>query len=141
MININGLRYFFSFKTFLFVLVVFLTACSDEQLFVNELKQIAIDVNKKCPQMIDSETRLDGIEVQEPNTLVYKYTLVNVYLQDVDTHQFYLSMWPGLLSYVKVNKEMQKLRDNNTNIHYLYKDKAQKLFYLFKINPTHYNKP
>ncbi len=141
MINIKLLSYLINFKLPLIVLMFSLTACSDEQLFVNELKQIAVDVNKKCPQMIDSETRLDGIEVQEPNTLVYKYTLVNLEKMDVDTHQFYLSMWPGLLSYIKINNEMQKLRDNNTNIHYLYRDKNKQLFYLFKITSNDYNKP
>lgn len=133
------MRYLNLFVGFLILIVVL--SCSDEQLFVNELKQIASDVNKKCPQMIDSETRLDGIEVQEPNTLVYKYTLVNIKVQGADTHLFYMSMWPGLLSFIKVSNEMKKLRENGTNIQYRYQDKDNQLFYLFKIGPNEYNKP
>ena len=117
------------------------TACSDEQLFVDDLRQIAKDINNKCPRMVDSETRLDGIEIREPNTLVYKYTLVNAYLQPSDTHQFYLSMWPGLISYIKLSKELAKLREHGTAIFYEYNDKSNKLFYTIKIKPENYNKP
>jgi hypothetical protein len=130
----------FNFKwVFITAFVFLIAACTDEQLFINDLKKISEDVNKKCPQMIDSETRLDGINVEEPNTLVYNYTLVNAEVSDADTHQFYLSMWPGLISYIKVSKEMQKLRDNQTIIHYMYKNKYNKIFYRFKIYPKDYN--
>ena len=89
--------------------------------------------------MIDAETRLDGISIEKPNTLIYNYTLVNASALNADTHLFYLSMWPGLVSYIKVSKEMQKLRDNQTIIQYLYKDKSNQFFYRFKINPNDYN--
>lgn len=133
-------KHILSFKlVLLLTFILLLAACSDEQLFVNDLKKISEDVNKKCPQMLDSETRLDGISVEEPNTLIYNYTLVNAEVSDADTHQFYLAMWPGLLSYIKVSKEMEKLRENQTIIHYVYKNKNDKLFYRFKIYPKDYN--
>ncbi|MEI6020292.1 MAG: hypothetical protein WCR21_04125 [Bacteroidota bacterium] len=126
---------------FIFALLFSLTSCSDEQLFLDDLRQIAKDVNNKCPRMVDSETRLDGIEIKEPNTLVYRYTLVNANLLPSDTHQFYLSMWPGLISFIKLSKEMEKLRENATAIHYEYRDKSNKVFYTFKIEAKDYKKP
>jgi hypothetical protein len=135
--EINGLG-----KIFLMIAVTaLLTACSDEQLYVDDLRRIAKDVNEKCPRMVDSETRLDGLEVREPNTLVYQYTLVNVHLMPADTHQFFQSLWPGLISFVKLNKEMSKLRDNGTSIYYEYKDKSDKVVYTIKIRPEDYTKP
>ena len=120
---------------FLFSLV----SCNDESDKVSsEIKQIATQVNKKCPQMIDSETRLDGISFLEPSTIVYKYTLVNLLAENLDTAKFYTAMWPGLLSTIKISPEMKSLREANTEFHYDYKDKNNKGVYLFKILPKDY---
>lgn len=128
-------------RTGFFILTLMAFSCGDDQMFVDDLRHIAEDVNKKCPRMVDSETRLDGLQIKEPNTLVYRYTLVNAVLTPADTHQFYLSMWPGLLSFIKVSKELEKLREHGTEIHYEYKDKSDKVFYTIKIKPEDYNKP
>jgi hypothetical protein len=103
-----------------------------------ELLQVAREINEKCPKMLDSETRLDGIEVRDPNTLVYKYTLVNFLAQNIDTAQFYHAMWPGIISTVRVSPEMKKLRENDTDIEYFYQDKAGKTIYTFRISPGDY---
>lgn len=122
-----------------FLLLFAIVSCNDESDKVSsEIKQIAEQINKKCPQMIDSETRLDGISVKEPSTIVYKYTLVNLLVENLDTAKFYTAMWPGLLSTIKVSPEMKSLREANTEFHYDYKDKNNKGVYLFKILPKDY---
>ena len=88
--------------------------------------------------MIDSETRLDGIRVLKPNTIVYKYTLVNLLAENLDTAKFYTAMWPGLLSTIKISPDMKSLRETNTEFQYDYKDKNNKGVYLFKILPKDY---
>src|SRR5437879_584974 len=91
------------------VMLFLVTACNPfarEEEF--DLEKSASMINQKCPQMIDSETRIDAVEVKEHTTLVYRYTLVNLSVANVDTHNFYLAMWPGLLSTVKVSREMEK---------------------------------
>lgn len=105
---------------------------------MKELSQIADQINEECPKMLDSETRFDGIDVKEPNTLVYRYTLVNLVTQNIDTSEFYRAMWPGLISNIKVSPEMKKLRENNTSIEYFYGDKSGKPVYTFKIEPEDY---
>lgn len=120
-----------------FILLLFAQCKSGEQ-NAKELSAIVDELNKKCPQVIDSETRLDGLELKQPNTLVYKFTLLNLNVQQLDTHQFYLAMWPGLLSTIKVSKEMQELRDNKATIQYAYRDKAQQSVYVFTIHPEDY---
>lgn len=127
-------------KTVIVILTLTVFACSTKLEYSDELKQIAVDVNNKCPKMLDSETRLDGIEIKEPNTLIYKYSLINFNSATADTHLFNLAMWPGILSYVKVSADMKKLREHNTSIFYRYTDKNNKPFYEFKIFPNHYNK-
>lgn len=115
--------------------------CSDPMIeHQKELVQIAEEVNAKCPQMLDSETRIDGIEVQSPNTLIYHYTLIKVDKNDVDTNQFYRMLWPGIISNIRTSIEMKKLRENNTMIEYSYHDKSNQLIYTFKIGPEHYGR-
>lgn len=128
-----------SLKINLLVLLACLlfAGCSDESKNMEELSGIAKEINEKCPQMLDSETRLDGIEVKEPNTLVYRYTLINV-INHVDTVQFYRALWPGIISTIKVSVEMKKLREHNTNIEYFYQDKNNKPIYTFRISPADY---
>lgn len=115
-------------------------SCSQEKPFNERLYNTVTTINEKCPKMLDSETRIDGVEYKEPNTLLYKYTLVNVLKQNVDTHQFYLALWPGLLSTIKVSAEMKELRENNTLVQYAYNDKLNNPIYTFTIKPENYNK-
>lgn len=42
-------------------------------------------VNKACPMMVDSETRLDNTTVIPPKTFQYNYTLVNIESGSIDT--------------------------------------------------------
>ena len=134
--NILPMKRYFKILTLL--LCTLLMACEDPTANTEELKQIVADFNQKCPQTLDSETRIDGLEFKEPNTLTYKYTLLNLNVLTLDTHQFYIAMWPGLLSTIKVSAEMKKLRDNDATIEYDYRDKAGKPVYLFKIAPKDY---
>jgi hypothetical protein len=130
------IRYFF---IYLFLLACF-TQCADSaEKNIEDLSKVAREVNDKCPKMLDSETRLDGIEVKEPNTLIYKYTLINLLAQNVDTVQFYRALWPGIISNIKVSPEMKRLKQNNTNIEYYYQDKTNKAIYTFRIGPLDYN--
>lgn len=119
-------------------LIVVLLSCSSEVNYLTELRGIADQINRKCPQMLDSETRLDGIEVGAPNTIIYKYTLVNIKSEDVDTVAFNRAMWPGLVSNIKVSQDMKKLRDNNTIVYYAYRDKSNKPICTLLIQPKDY---
>lgn len=123
---------------FIFIIIFSLSNCQESN-NKDELKQIVYDLNKKCPKMIDSETKFEGIEFTEPNKIIYKFTLINLSVQNVDTTQFKLALWPGILSTVKVSSEMKKLRDNQTNIDYLYLDKYKRHIYTFKIVPENYH--
>ena len=116
-----------------------LSSCqSEEQDFASELNSIASELNKKCPQMLDSETRIDGLSFEEPNTLVYHYTLVHVDKDKVDTVEFRKNLWPGILSNIKISKDMQKLRDHRTTVCYVYGDGKNRFIYRFSVRPEDY---
>jgi hypothetical protein len=115
-----------------------LGACSNEPTYEEELQQIAIEVNAKCPQMIDSETRLDGIEIKGDNTIEYKYTLVNMVVSGPEAEQLGRALWPGIVSNTKVSADMKKLRDHNTTLIYSYNNKLNKPACSLTITPKDY---
>ena len=88
--------------------------------------------------MLDSETRIENIEVTAENTLRYNYTLVNVLRQNVDTFQFRRAMWPGIVSMIRLSPDMKQLREQKTVIQYHYRDKDRKDIYTFTVSSEHY---
>lgn len=117
-----------------------LCACSDRsEKYMENLSGIAESINSKCPRMLDSDTRLDGIEIKEPNTLVYRYTLIRLDASLVDTGAFYRALWPGIISHIKISPEMKILRNEHTVIEYTYNDKSGKHIYTFRATPELYN--
>lgn len=120
-------------------LLVLFFSCTDTLVeHQKDLARIAEEINEKCPQMLDSETRIEGIEVKDPNTLIYHYTLIHIEKKNVDTNQFYRMLWPGIISNIKTSIEMKKLRENNTLIEYSYVDKSNQPIYTFHIGPKEY---
>lgn len=129
----------FAYSIILLFFLLLISSCENEGEVFNELKQTVAELNKKCPQMIDSETRLDNLVVMEPNKLIYNYSLIHLLATNVDTAQFKLALWPGILSTIKISPEMKKLRDNNTLIEYAYFDMNKNHIYTFKITPKEYH--
>lgn len=110
-----------------------LLACSEQVKYEDELEKVCKNINNKCPQMLDSETRFEGVQYLAPNSLHYKYTLVNLSQPVVDTGAFRSSLWPGLVSNIKVSRDMKKLREHETTMYYSYFDKSSRLIYTFTI--------
>ena len=53
--------------------------CSNSDSIDKKALKVVSQFNDKCPMMIDSETRMDGIEIKDGNIIKYKYTLINIY--------------------------------------------------------------
>ncbi len=122
--------------TFLFIMLSF--GCSQQVKYENELENVCKNINAKCPKMLDSETRFEGVQYLAPNAIHYKYTLVNMGAAVVDTHAFNNSLWPGLVSNIKVSHDMKKLREHETTLFYSYFDKSSRLIYTFTITANDY---
>jgi hypothetical protein len=125
------------FLTFSFALMCF-ASCDSERSEAESLKEFVSKVNKKCPAMLDSETQFDGIEIKNGEVLRYNYTLVNVFVENVDKSQFYKDLWPGLLSDIKISSQMKNLRDKKITVEYYYQDKVSNPIYTFTISPEDY---
>lgn len=122
----------------LLIFLLLFARCDNHTVNTKELEQIAAGFNQKGPRMIDSETKIESIEIKANNTILYKYTLVNLLVKNVDTTEFKKALKPGIISIIKVSPEMKKLRDQGTNFEYYYQDKNNQFIYNFKIFPADY---
>lgn len=88
------------------------------------LNQIANELNKSCPLMVDNETCLDNVTVLSDNTLQYNYTLINMLKDSIDVNKIKTYLEPNIISNVKTNPEMEYIRKAKVTLNYSYKDKT-----------------
>jgi len=91
-----------------------------------ELKKVASDINRKSPQQVDEETRLDGAETLPERTFLYKYTLISVTQEEVALSLLEEHVRPEIVKAYRTHPEMKYLRDNAVNLIYRYVDKDGK---------------
>lgn len=122
----------------IFLVLGLLSSCennTNQESFIEE--EVAV-INKNCPKMLDEETRLERVVFTKPSLIIYNYSLVNVSKQNVDTAQFRTALWPGILSTIRVDKDLSDLRERQMNFEYRYYDQSKELIYTFKISPANY---
>lgn len=98
---------------------------SDSNTDDSKLKKLSDLVNKNVPFKVDDITTLTGTTIPAPNTLQYEYKVAEIKKADLDETKLpgiIESLKPGLIENAKTNKEMELLRELNTNLIYLYKD-------------------
>jgi hypothetical protein len=114
----------------IFVLALVLSASSALQAGKSQLENLIIerskDINRQCPIMVDSATRLD-VTIAAGDVLIYKYTLINTAVADMDTSYFHSEVERRTTeSYCSMDNMRQMLNDG-VKCRYLY----------FDINGTH----
>ena len=105
-----------------------------------QLVEMANELNKNCPIMIDQYTRLDNANAFPNKTFQYNYTLVETEKADfnLDTVRKYVE--PNIINNVKSNPDMKDLRDNNVTLNYSYRDKNGEFIWKLEITPDMYQK-
>ena len=104
----------------------------------NKLKQVANEVNKDCPKIINSETRLDNAGAFSNRTLMYNFTLVNKERSQIDTLMLKSSMEPSIINQFKTSPIFELARQNHLTIKYYYKDKNGIYLFTISITPDKY---
>ncbi len=117
---------------------VFFIGCEPAESIDNKALKVVTQFNEKCPMMIDAETRMDGIEIKDKNTIVYKYTLINLHVENVDTTKFNSALRPGIINTIKTNADLAELKRIKSSFEYRYKDRENKFIYSFIITPNDY---
>ena len=96
----------------------------------SKLKKVALELNKKGPQQMDLETRLDSTTAAG-DTLAYHYTLVNVTHKDTTVNLVRAKEYITKQAQTNfdTNAQMSDLRAMKAKLKYEYKDKnGQPLF-------------
>lgn len=98
----------------------------------------ASEINKSCPIMIDSETRLDNAISLPNNVFQYNYTLINMLKKNIDIKSIKNQLEPSVINFVKTNPDMEIQRNNKTTINYYYKDKSGVYLFTISVSPDKY---
>lgn len=82
-------------------------------------------INKSLPSMIDNDTRLDHVSIQDKD-VHYNYTLVNWLAADLDVTRFTSVMTPKLKTVMCANEETRPLLNEGRKLVYMYRDKSSR---------------
>lgn len=136
-----------NFKTAIGIVVGFLIVLILQQIIFpklftpsidSQLMHYANEINKNCPFMVDSETRLDNAVPGEDKTIYYNYTLINYNKKDINVARLNSTMKPQILNNIKTNPAMKPLRDYGVTFIYNYKDKNSVHITTIKYSPDDY---
>jgi hypothetical protein len=106
--------------------------------FDKQMMQIASELNKSCPIMVDAETQLDNAVAIPDNTLQYNYTLVSMERATFDISELKNYLQPIILNNIKTNPDLKIFRDNDVTMAYSYKDKNGEHLFKLTFKPENY---
>ena len=91
--------------------------------FEDEMKNAAIELNKKLPLKVDEFSRLDSAATKSKSNFTYYYTLINIEKSEVYPDSVYKYMKPGIIENIKTSPDLKMYRDNDITMNYLYYDR------------------
>lgn len=106
--------------------------------FDKQIMQIASELNKSCPMMVDAETQLDNAVALSDNTFQYNYTLVSMERANVDVSELENYLKPIILNNIKTNPDLKTFRDNDVIMAYNYKDRNGEHLFKLTFKPENY---
>ena len=133
-----------NFKTIIGLVVGLTVAILVQQYFFKppsfdkQMMNIASELNKTCPIMIDAETQLDNAVALPEKTFQYNYTLINMDKDSIDIERLEEYLKPVILNTIKTNPDLKSFRDNNVTMSYNYKDKNSNHILKLTFTPEQY---
>lgn len=106
--------------------------------FDEVMMEVASELNKTCPVMVDQHTRLDNAIALPENSFQYNYTLVNLRKDEVNLDAVKENVEPGILNNIRTNPDMKIYRDNKTTLIYYYKDMNGEFVHKYSVTPAMY---
>jgi hypothetical protein len=103
------------------------------------LSELVENVNKMCPVMIDTETRLNKVTVSADKTVQFDFVLVNISATQMDVELLKSRIEPSLINEVKTNAQMKAFRDNQAILQYDFSDKKGTFLFSTVVKPEDYN--
>ena len=91
----------------------------------SKLEKASLEINKKCPIMLDKETRLESTNVIQNKMILYNCTLINNTREDLNFDAEIISNKFELKAQriLDTNPDMKEFREQEIILCYNYKDK------------------
>jgi hypothetical protein len=96
------------------------------------------EINKNCPQMVDSVTRLDNTLVISGKIIYYNYTYINKDTFEINMDELKKNLYENILNNIKTNPNLKLYRENDVTFNYYYKDEYGNFLMEIEILPEQY---
>jgi len=106
--------------------------------FDRNLRKLASEINKYCPYMLDTATRLDSASGDTLNNFTYNFTLVKQELAELDLPKLTANFRTNIVGYIKHHPDMAGFIENKVTLFYRYQDKKGNFVTEVKIGPEDY---
>lgn len=106
--------------------------------FDKGMVEMASELNKTCPIMVDQVTRLDNAVSLPDNVFQYNYTLIDMAKEDINADTVRKYIEPGIVNTVRTSPDMKIFRDHKVTVAYNYKDKSGVFVLKISVTPDMY---
>jgi hypothetical protein len=104
-----------------------------------QLVTTAAEMNKRCPIMLDDETRADSVSAGPGKALTYNYTLVKRSVKQLDIPRLMERLRPSIAHNAKTNPDLEHLRELQVTFVYKYADKNGSTAFDLTVGPPEYH--
>jgi hypothetical protein len=108
--------------------------------FESQLIQVASELNKNCPLLLDRDTRLDNAMGGPGKYFTYNYTLIHHVAADLNIVELKQSLIPALINFIRTSEDMQTFRKEKVTLKYNYKDKEGVFLFSITVGPADYGR-
>jgi len=95
-------------------------------------------INDRCPEVIDSETRLDSVWLSQENQLIYYYSLPNKEGSSINPSAFQAYLLTGIIDNVRSNPDLRMHRDSSIIFVFNYRGRNGEFITEFSVGPERY---
>lgn len=103
-----------------------------------QFTEIASEINKNCPILVDRDTQLNNVITLPNKTIQYNYTLINYTRADINIEEAKKFVFDNSLNTIINSPEMEYLRSKDAIFYYSYKDKNGEFLFKVKVKPEDY---
>ena len=105
---------------------------------VNTLASATEIINSRCPEMVDSESRLDSVLLSDGEQLTYYYTLLERDKININPSAFNAYLLPGIIDNIRTNPDLRMHRDSSVTMVFNYRDRQGEFITEFLVGPQRY---
>jgi hypothetical protein len=106
--------------------------------FDKDMMEIANEINKTCPIMVDQVTRLDNSIALPGKVFQYNYTVINAVKDSLELNELKKYIEPRIINDVKTNPGMKFIRDRLVTVNYSYRDMTGVNLFVISVKPEQY---